>query len=1510
MSLTFKFNIKTRLIFSVILFILGIFIILQISLFQTQDISQVQAAVAHKVRGWGWSENIGWISMNCYNDYPECNGGTNDGLVCTSNANCPGGGTCEKSGDFENCCPGGNAADCPGGLSSDYGVHYNTTNGKLIGYAWSDGVGWICFGESCQTVCLGGSNNGGTCSNDGDCSGGVCGGKPSHGLPVSWACVGRPAWTCQGGSNDGDPCFQTSTDCPGGLCRFGCSDDDGEDFVDSSVCVRSSHLKAHWKINSLVTGTTLDESNSNTGTLMPVNTPPIQAKGKFSNALQFDGTEDYIEAADSASLSITGNLTIEAWVKRGEIGTEQTIVGKWDESTGIKSYRLWFSSNDNKLNFTVSDGTNIATAAQKNGICVGNSRKICDGGSNNELPCNDYTAANDCLGGYCREPFCVNDAGCQSEEICKNAPITDTTKWHHITGKYVTSANNPNLYLFIDGSPIHAGITGTIPNSLTDQSEKLYIGAKKGSSVMNTYFKGVIDNVSVWSCQNVYRTKGRSNKEIWDDARIEIDGWGRVINLGEKGWLKLRGLTKDGRVWGSSLDDYSTFYILNGYMANRWVDESGGNEDVSTTGLVAYYKMNETSWNGTTDEVIDSSGNGNDGKATCRGTCSVPTTGAGKFGKAGDIDGVDDSVTISSSTLLKPTSQITVAAWIYPHSPTDYFGEVIQKNDRFDWRMRFEHTTGEISFWSDTDTSGGNARYETPLTANNWYHIVGIADITKNKVYIYVNGELKDDSPLAGTVLGTSNGAIMIGTLPVTAEDYDGLVDEVRIYNRALSSAEVSQLYNWAPGPVGLWKMNEPDWTGSNNTVVDSSANTNTGTAYNGANITKQGIFNSAGDFDGDNDYINVSNNVTLDPGSGSYTGMAWIKTSISTGNAYIFGYYEGGETDRVEFRVQDGKIRILINDNGNVIYRDSLASVGNGLWHHVAFVWNTATNTLDVYVDGSASNGSLTGTPSNIGTIDPAGDLSIGRRNNNESYFNGFMDNVAIYDRALPSTEIQEAYNKSTPACVGWEDHDHDYDDPPEPLDFNSLAVNNPDNCEQLLVYWDPSEWAEDYTYWRDQQDGIDLCGVCTSESTCETNGYTEYNVLAGSCTESECSLSDTGLSSNTGYCYNITAYNETGSTWATDTPPTYPAPYWRSTTLCAPENLASDADTCGQVTLTWDKGTSVDGYNIYRSLATGDCDNLYNSGCELTGHLAEALDYDVDNDDTNDLIAQWKMNESSWNGTNKEVKDSSAQTPLNHGTADCHGTCSVPTTTTGIFDKAGSFDGVDDYVDLNKSIAFGTGDFTIEGWVYASSSETGYGMLIGDYSTGKLNFYASNSISNSPRVELTACDSSHYLYGGMDIRDAWHHIALTRASGTIKLWVDGAVKDTDTCAGDTYMNNPRIGSATHVTTEVFNGLIDNVVIYDVAKTAEQIRIDYESGINSNCESGQCGLAYVCDGASSTDKCGANNTCCYTDSRIIPYVNYYYRVTATGETGETPSSTEIGPAQTICFPAPAEEEE
>ncbi|MCH7759461.1 hypothetical protein IID20_03830, partial [Patescibacteria group bacterium] len=378
-------NSKTRLIISGVLFTLGIFIFIFLG-FLTQEVPWpfdfrfVQAATSDNIRGWGWSENIGWISMNCYNDYGN-------------------------DGQFENCCQGGDAAACAsyGGLvcdggsnaglactdssdcggtpcGVDYGVDYNETSDKVSGYAWaSDTIGWVCYGETCS-------------------------GTPPHGRPNSWACVGSPSWACNEGANNNLSCG-TNVDCPDGTCDLSCTGDADEGFLNTSS------LSGHWKMNILggISGGCNNESNctpelaqSNPGFLQ---NGPLAAPGKYDKSFKLDGEDDYLSVDDAPVISFTGDFTIEAWIKRKDplVSNEQTIIGKWDDGNNKRSYRLWIDAAD-KLNFSVSsDGTlsTVATITQN---------PLCLEGTNNGLAC-------------------TTDANCPGGGVCKNPPITDVKKW-------------------------------------------------------------------------------------------------------------------------------------------------------------------------------------------------------------------------------------------------------------------------------------------------------------------------------------------------------------------------------------------------------------------------------------------------------------------------------------------------------------------------------------------------------------------------------------------------------------------------------------------------------------------------------------------------------------------------------------------------------------------------------------------------------------------------------------------------------------------------------------------------------------------------------------------------------------------------------------------------------------------------------------------------------------------------------------------------------------------------
>ncbi|OQX70898.1 hypothetical protein B6D52_03145, partial [Candidatus Parcubacteria bacterium 4484_255] len=634
-----KKNFKIFLI-SGLLIILGVFVVFnyfQALKWRSANFTTARASINAKVRGWAWGENMGWISMNCYNDFDYnytfencCPGG--NAADCESVKICQGGSNKGMACSIDDDCPG---SSCSGLAGGDYGVYYDAGSGEIRGYAWSDKVGWICFGESCKCADCENCNDYINCNGCSNCPSDI---KPPHGWPFSWACVGRAMWIC---SNNHSQICSSDNQCAGD-CIFACSGDGEEDFLDISApntpcySVTRDTLKAHWKMDAMAGDimNALEDSSIYTNTLMCDGDLPILDNGKFNDALWFNGTNHYIYANDSDSLSVTGNLTVEAWIKRGAmLGTEQTVIGKWEEGSGDKSYRLWFDEDD-KLNFSVAGNANEATITQLEGVCFGYD--------------NDGTDA------------CSSDNDCAvygNGAFCRNPLITDTAKWHHIAGKYMAGYSTSSLQLFVDGIKVDAECDGIVPVFLPDKDDKLYIGAKKNSSgSMDTYFNGVIDNIAVWSCDNVGFLRGRSAKDIWADAKMEISGWAKIVALGDSGWLKLRGFTKAGKVWGLYLDDYDSFYTISGYMANRHVDTS-----MDADGLVAHWLMDEANWASGANPILvkDSSPSGNN-NGTANG--AIPNV-QGIFNSAGEFDGNDDYIDCGSNDNLEvPTT--TIQAWV------------------------------------------------------------------------------------------------------------------------------------------------------------------------------------------------------------------------------------------------------------------------------------------------------------------------------------------------------------------------------------------------------------------------------------------------------------------------------------------------------------------------------------------------------------------------------------------------------------------------------------------------------------------------------------------------------------------------------------------------------------------------------------------------------------------------------------------------------------------------------
>lgn len=227
--------------------------------------------------------------------------------------------------------------------------------------------------------------------------------------------------------------------------------------------------------------------------------------------------------------------------------------------------------------------------------------------------------------------------------------------------------------------------------------------------------------------------------------------------------------------------------------------------------------------------------------------------------------------------------------------------------------------------------------------------------------------------------------------------DGSGLAStKYRVYNSTYNSG-------WLTEPIAaLWHFDEAHKT----IAFDSSTYSNDAVIYGAKWVN--GRFGKALSFDGVDDYVSPGcpQNLRL---SGSLTITAWFKTASSGTWQTILGkgWYEQGQYLLIQ--MPDGKIRFEMFDL-NPKSVDSSHSYNDGTWHFVSAVYNreASPNRLEIYVDGIHENGiDVTGNPF-------AGyqRVSIGRREIG-NYWNGSIDEVCIYNRALNTSEVLYRFNR-----------------------------------------------------------------------------------------------------------------------------------------------------------------------------------------------------------------------------------------------------------------------------------------------------------------------------------------------------------------------------------------------------------------------------------------------------------------------------------------------------------------
>jgi VanZ family protein len=189
--------------------------------------------------------------------------------------------------------------------------------------------------------------------------------------------------------------------------------------------------------------------------------------------------------------------------------------------------------------------------------------------------------------------------------------------------------------------------------------------------------------------------------------------------------------------------------------------------------------------------VTDSSGNGLDGNLV-EGVTAVE----GKRGLALSFDGVCDCVDFGSPVALRLMGSMTITAWIYSTSfPVDDAAIVSSLEPGYQLDTTVDRGPRTIGF--KLTTVGGQviARYgRTVLVRDTWYHLAGVYDAEARSLSVYLDGQL-DDGFLLGSVPAVQQATyrhVFIGRRPsIPGFEFAGLIDDVRIYSRALRKDEI-----------------------------------------------------------------------------------------------------------------------------------------------------------------------------------------------------------------------------------------------------------------------------------------------------------------------------------------------------------------------------------------------------------------------------------------------------------------------------------------------------------------------------------------------------------------------------------------------------------------------------------------------------------------------------------------------------------------------------------------------
>lgn len=409
---------------------------------------------------------------------------------------------------------------------------------------------------------------------------------------------------------------------------------------------------------------------------------------------------------------------------------------------------------------------------------------------------------------------------------------------------------------------------------------------------------------------------------------------------------------------------------------------------ISGTNVKGYWHFDE----GAGNIAYDSSDYANDGILS-----------GGKFGNALQFDGVGDYVEVPADPSLNfGYVSHTVELWFKPTElPTGTHYMVLYHSVGGGWGInQYGYNLYVYRTYSSPKLQMGG--YFTAEDIGQWIHIAIVFDASTKKMIGYKNGYYVAEGSVEYSWGGMPMGPTTIGRVV-------GAIDEVRISNATRTSFDLIAPPSVDANTVGLWHFDE----GTGSIAYDSSLNANHGTIY-GATWTGtpptwvEGKYGKALSFDGMDDYIGIpGTDFSFMTEDNDFTVELWFKTSDTSSafrTIFIKRTTSGPHVGEITIR-PDHKLQVDSWNGAQWFGAYTPFTVNDGMWHHVVLV-HFFTGYITGYCDGVSFGDS----PTEIGTTGNNEDVRVGSDTALGRFFPGVIDEVRIWDIALPAEVVAVA--------------------------------------------------------------------------------------------------------------------------------------------------------------------------------------------------------------------------------------------------------------------------------------------------------------------------------------------------------------------------------------------------------------------------------------------------------------------------------------------------------------------